>query len=270
MRRSDEAQDHDPRRRAEPHRAGHRVRLLLRARGLRAEGAGLRDDHGQFESRRRSPPTTTPATNSTSSRSRSRTCSTSTSRSSPKGVIVQFGGQTPLNLADGLREAGVPIIGTQPESIELAEDRKLFAAMLDKLGIRQTPSGTAVSEDEAVADRAAHRLSGARAAVVRARRPRRWRSSTTTRNCAATCATRESKSRPERPVLVDRFLEDATEVDVDCIADGETAVIGAIMEHIEQAGIHSGDSACVIPPFSLSARRAGRDHARRPKRWRAS
>ncbi|MEO8044122.1 MAG: carbamoyl-phosphate synthase large subunit [Spartobacteria bacterium] len=167
----------------------------------------------------------------------------------PDGVIVQFGGQTPLNLAAGLKAAGVPIIGTQPESIELAEDRKLFAEMLDRLGLRQTPSGSAVSEDEAVA--IAERIGypvlvrpsfvlGGRAMelVYHAEDLRRYMRSAI-------------EVSPERPVLVDRFLEDAIEVDVDCIADGEIAVVGAIMEHIEEAGIHSGDSACVIPTFSL-------------------
>jgi carbamoylphosphate synthase large subunit/REP element-mobilizing transposase RayT len=167
----------------------------------------------------------------------------------PEGVIVQFGGQTPLNLAEGLKAAGVPIIGTQPESIEMAEDRKLFAAMLDKLGLRQTPSGSAVSADEAVA--IAERIGypvlvrpsfvlGGRAMELVYNRDdlRRYMQSAI-------------EVSSDRPVLVDRFLEDAIEVDVDCIADGETSVIGAIMEHIEQAGIHSGDSACVIPTFSL-------------------
>ncbi|MEY2564619.1 MAG: carbamoyl-phosphate synthase large subunit [Verrucomicrobiota bacterium] len=168
----------------------------------------------------------------------------------PEGVIVQFGGQTPLNLAAGLKAAGVPIIGTQPESIEMAEDRKLFAAMLDKLGLRQTPSGSAVSAEEAIS--IAERIGfpilvrpsfvlGGRAMelVYHVDDLRRYM-----RNAI--------EVSPDRPVLVDRFLEDAIEVDVDCIADGETSVIGAIMEHIEQAGIHSGDSACVIPTFSLS------------------
>jgi carbamoyl-phosphate synthase large subunit len=169
----------------------------------------------------------------------------------PDGVIVQFGGQTPLNLAEGLKAAGAPIIGTQPESIEVAEDRKLFAAMLDKLGLRQTPSGSAVSADEAIA--IAERIGypvlvrpsfvlGGRAMelVYNADDLRRYMQSAI-------------EVSPDRPVLVDRFLEDAIEVDVDCIADGEIAVIGAVMEHIEQAGIHSGDSACVIPTFSLPA-----------------
>ncbi|MDQ3116555.1 MAG: carbamoyl-phosphate synthase large subunit, partial [Verrucomicrobiota bacterium] len=170
----------------------------------------------------------------------------------PDGVIVQFGGQTPLNLAAGLKAAGVPIIGTQPESIELAENRQLFAEMLDRLGLRQTPSGSATSEDEAVA--IAERIGypvlvrpsfvlGGRAMelVYHAEDLRRYMRSAI-------------EVSPERPVLVDRFLEDAIEVDVDCIADGDTAVVGAIMEHIEEAGIHSGDSACVIPTFSLSPR----------------
>ena len=163
----------------------------------------------------------------------------------PEGVIVQFGGQTPLNLADGLKAAGVPIIGTQPESIEMAEDRKLFAAMLDKLGLRQTPSGSAVSAEEAIAIAREDRLSGAGAAVVCARRPRDG--ARLQREDLRRYMQNAIEVSPDRPVLVDRFLEDAIEVDVDCIADGEISVIGAIMEHIEQAGIHSGDSACVIP-----------------------
>jgi len=167
----------------------------------------------------------------------------------PEGVFVQFGVQTPLNLADGLKAAGVPILGTQPESIETAEDRQLFAAMLDKLGLRQTPSGSAINTDEAVAIakkigypvlvRPSFVLGGrAMELVYNEEDLRRYMTSAI-------------EVTPDRPVLVDRFLEDAIEVDVDCISDGETTVIGAIMEHIEEAGIHSGDSACVIPTFSL-------------------
>ena len=168
----------------------------------------------------------------------------------PEGVFVQFGGQTPLNLASGLRAAGVPILGTQPESIEIAEDRQLFATMLDKLGLRQTPNGSAVSSEEAVAIaqkigypvlvRPSFVLGGRAMELV-------YNEGDLTRYM-----TSASEVTPDRPVLIDRFLEDAIEVDVDCISDGETTVIGAIMEHIEEAGIHSGDSACVIPTFSLS------------------
>jgi carbamoyl-phosphate synthase large subunit len=168
----------------------------------------------------------------------------------PEGVVVQFGGQTPLNLADGLKAAGVPILGTQPESIETAEDRQLFAAMLDKLGLRQTPSGSATNTEDAVAIaskigypvlvRPSFVLGGrAMELVYNEQDLRRYMASAI-------------EVTPDRPVLVDRFLEDAIEVDVDCISDGETTVLGAIMEHIEEAGIHSGDSACVIPTFSLS------------------
>jgi carbamoyl-phosphate synthase large subunit len=166
------------------------------------------------------------------------------------GVIVQFGGQTPLNLAAGLQAAGVPIIGTSPQSIEVAEDRKLFAAMLDKLGIRQTPGGTATDEEEAVAvaARIGYPVLVRPSFVLGGRAMELVHNEADLRRYIRTAV----EASPERPVLVDHFLEDATEVDVDCIADGETAVIGAIMEHIEQAGIHSGDSACVIPSFSLS------------------
>jgi carbamoyl-phosphate synthase large subunit len=167
----------------------------------------------------------------------------------PEGVIVQFGGQTPLNLAERLKAAGVPIIGTQPESIEMAEDRKLFAAMLDKLGLRQTPSGSAVSADEAItiADRIGYPVLVRPSFVLGGRAMELVYNGEDLRRYMQSAI----EVSPDRPVLVDRFLEDAIEVDVDCIADGETSVIGAIMEHIEQAGIHSGDSACVIPTFSL-------------------
>ncbi|PYK55189.1 MAG: carbamoyl phosphate synthase large subunit [Verrucomicrobia bacterium] len=168
----------------------------------------------------------------------------------PEGVFVQFGGQTPLNLASGLKAAGVPILGTEPESIETAEDRQLFATMLDKLGLRQTPNGSATSTEDAVAIarkigypvlvRPSFVLGGrAMELVYNEEDLRRYMASAI-------------EVTPDRPVLIDRFLEDAIEVDVDCISDGETTVIGAIMEHIEEAGIHSGDSACVIPTFSLS------------------
>ena len=175
-------------------------------------------------------------------------------RVQPDGIIVQFGGQTPLNLAAGLEKAlegtKTKIIGTSVASIERAEDRKLFQQMLNKLGLNQPPNGTATNEDEAVAA-AAHVgypvlvrpsfvLGGRAMQIVYSDDELRYYM----RNAVA--------ASPERPVLVDRFLDDATEVDVDCIADGEIAVIGAIMEHIEQAGVHSGDSACVIPAPTLS------------------
>jgi carbamoyl-phosphate synthase large subunit len=168
----------------------------------------------------------------------------------PDGVIVQFGGQTPLNLAAGLKAAGVPIIGTSVESIERAEDRKLFQQMLIKLQLNQPPNGTATNEDEAVS------------AAAKVGYPVLVRPSFVLGGRAMQIVYSDDELRhymryavaasPERPVLVDRFLDDATEVDVDCIADGEIAVIGAIMEHIEQAGVHSGDSACVIPAPTLS------------------
>jgi len=168
----------------------------------------------------------------------------------PWGVIVQFGGQTPLNLASGLEAACVPIIGTSPRSIEIAEDRKLFSAMLDKLGLLQTPSGTAVNESEAlaVATRIGYPVLVRPSFVLGGRAMEIVYNSEDLRRYIRNAV----EASPERPILVDRFLEEAAEVDVDCIADGHTAVIGAIMEHIEQAGIHSGDSACVIPAFSLS------------------
>jgi len=167
------------------------------------------------------------------------------------GVIVQFGGQTPLNLAKGLEENGVRIIGTSPKSIELAEDRKYFAALLDELGLDQAPSGTATSLEEAleITKRIGYPSLVRPSFVLGGRAMQIVYSDAELTHYMQNAV----EATPDRPVLVDRFLEDATEVDVDCISDGETTVIGAIMEHIEEAGIHSGDSACVIPPFSLSA-----------------
>ena len=168
----------------------------------------------------------------------------------PFGVIVQFGGQTPLNLAADLERHGVPIIGTSPKSIEQAEDRKFFSALLDKLNLKQAEAGTATNEEEAIviANRITYPV------LVRPSFVLGGRGMMIVYNDAELSRyMREAViASPERPVLVDRFLDNATEVDVDCISDGETSVVGAIMEHIEQAGIHSGDSACVIPSFSLS------------------
>lgn len=168
----------------------------------------------------------------------------------PDGVIVQFGGQTPLNLAADLERHGVPIIGTSPKSIELAEDRKHFSALLDKIGLKQAEAGTAISEDEAVAiaDRIGYPVLVRPSFVLGGRGMMIVYNDDELRRYIRNAA----DVSPDRPILVDRFLENATEVDVDCISDGETSVVGAIMEHIEQAGIHSGDSACVIPAFSLS------------------
>jgi len=168
----------------------------------------------------------------------------------PDGVIVQFGGQTPLNLALPLKQAGVPIIGTDPENIDLAEDRKLFGRVLDELGIPAAPYGTATSVEEALA--VARRLGF----------PVLVRPSYVLGGRAMTIAYEEETVRrymqeaalfsPDRPVLIDRFLEDAIEIDVDAVSDGDDVLIGGIMEHIEEAGIHSGDSSCVLPPQSLS------------------
>ena len=166
------------------------------------------------------------------------------------GIIVQFGGQTPLNLAADLESSGCNVIGTSPRSIELAEDRKFFSALLDKLGLQQAPAGTAVSSEEAVeiAGRIGYPVLVRPSFVLGGRAMMIVYNDKDLEHYMKTAV----DASPERPVLIDRFLEDATEVDVDCISDGETTVVGAIMEHIEQAGIHSGDSACVIPAFSIS------------------
>jgi carbamoyl-phosphate synthase large subunit len=174
------------------------------------------------------------------------------------GAIAQFGGQTPLNLALGLQKNGVNIIGTSPQSIEVAEDRKLFAAMLNKLRIPQPPNGIATNEAEALA---AAKILGypvlVRPSFVLGGRAMQIVYSDGELQHYMRFAVEAS---PERPVLVDKFLEDATEVDVDCIADvgmfsnpnEGTIVIGAMLEHIEFAGVHSGDAAMVLPPHTLS------------------
>jgi carbamoyl-phosphate synthase large subunit len=168
------------------------------------------------------------------------------------GAIVQFGGQTPLNLAAALQANGVNIIGTQPQSIEVAEDRKHFAALLQRLGLNQSPNGTATDEAEAVkvARSIGYPVLVRPSFVLGGRAMEIVYDEEDLRRYIRTAV----EASPERPVLVDRFLDDAIEVDVDCISDGEIAVIGAVMQHIEEAGIHSGDSACVIPAFSLSAK----------------
>jgi carbamoyl-phosphate synthase large subunit len=171
-------------------------------------------------------------------------------REQPEGVIVQFGGQTPLNLALGLAKAGVRILGTSPEAVDIAEDREKFRRLLDELGLRQTPSGSAMTLEEA---------------------------RTTARTIGYPCLIRPSyvlggrameivyddeqlkpfaqaafEASPGFPVLIDKFLEDAIEVDVDVVGDGTAYVVGGILEHIEEAGVHSGDSAMVLPPHTLS------------------
>jgi carbamoyl-phosphate synthase large subunit len=168
----------------------------------------------------------------------------------PEGVVVQFGGQTPLRLSVPLHEAGIKILGTSPDATDVAEDRKRFSALLRELDIRQPESGTAVSLDEAkqvaarigypVLVRPSYVLGGrAMAIVYDASRLEEY--------------VREAvKASPEHPILIDRFLEDAFEVDVDALGDGERVVIGGILQHIEEAGIHSGDSAMVLPTYKIA------------------
>ena len=168
----------------------------------------------------------------------------------PKGVIVQYGGQTPLKLARALEEAGVPIIGTSPDAIDRAEDRERFAQMIQKLGLLQPNNSLVKSFEEGVIEaakvgyplvvRPSYVLGGRAMEIVynEEELKRYLRDAVQASNDA--------------PVLLDRFLDDAIEVDVDCVSDGKNVVIGGIMQHIEQAGVHSGDSACSIPPYSLS------------------
>ena len=170
-------------------------------------------------------------------------------REQPLGVIVQFGGQTPLKLAVPLERAGVRILGTTPDAIDRAEDRGRFAAILHRLGLAQPPNGTARSFDEAarvasnlgypILVRPSYVLGGRAMEIVY------------DEEGLARYVSEAVRVSPDHPILVDKFLEDALEIDVDAIADGERVVIGGVMEHIEKAGIHSGDSACALPPYSL-------------------
>jgi carbamoyl-phosphate synthase large subunit len=235
-----------PRQRPQPHRPGHRVRLLLRAR---------RDDRPRVRARRgddqlqprdglhrlrhlRSPVLRAADPRGRPRRHRDR---------APEGVVVQFGGQTPLKLAHGLQEAGVPILGTTVDNIDLAEDRGRFGALLERLGYQAPPYATAHSVDEALERprrsgfpllvRPSYVLGGRAMEIVYSREG------------LADYLTRHA--RDGRAIYLDRFLENAIEVDVDALCDGEDVWIGGIMQHVEEAGIHSGDSACVLPPHSL-------------------
>jgi carbamoyl-phosphate synthase large subunit len=170
-------------------------------------------------------------------------------RENPDGVMVQFGGQTPLNLALSLKDAGVNIIGTAPESIDIAEDRDKFKTLLKKLNLTQPENGIAISFEEArniagvigypVVVRPSYVLGGRAMEIVY------------TEVDLESFMEKAKDASPERPILIDKFLEDAIEIDVDAVADGERCVVAGIMEHIEEAGIHSGDSACTLPPYSL-------------------
>ncbi|MBM4332678.1 MAG: carbamoyl-phosphate synthase large subunit [Deltaproteobacteria bacterium] len=171
-------------------------------------------------------------------------------KENPEGVIVQFGGQTPLNLAVPLEKAGVRIMGTSPDSIDRAEDRQRFKDLIGKLGLVQPQNGTATSfkEARAVAREVGYPLVVRPSYVLGGRAMEIVYDEETLERYMRDAV----KASPEHPILIDKFLEEAIEVDVDAISDGERVVIGGIMEHIEEAGIHSGDSACVLPPYTLS------------------
>ncbi|NNG48009.1 MAG: carbamoyl-phosphate synthase large subunit [Deltaproteobacteria bacterium] len=168
----------------------------------------------------------------------------------PAGVIVQFGGQTPLKLAVPLQKEGVPIIGTSPDSIDRAEDRERFKDLLDLLKLRQPPNGIGRSAEEAetIASRIGYPVLLRPSYVLGGRAMEIVHDAEGLRQYL----TQAVQASEEKPVLIDKFLEDAIEIDVDAIADGETVVIGGVMEHIEEAGVHSGDSACSLPPHSIS------------------
>ena len=170
-------------------------------------------------------------------------------REQPRGVIVQFGGQTPLKLVVPLERAGVPILGTPPDAIDRAEDRRRFSDLLDRLGLAQAPGSTARSYEEAsriantigypVLVRPSYVLGGRAMQIVYDEAD------------LQSYMKEAVRVSPEHPILVDKFLEDALEIDVDAIADGRRVVVGGVMEHVEKAGVHSGDSACALPPYSL-------------------
>ena len=178
-------------------------------------------------------------------------------RMQPRGLIVQFGGQTPLNLAKALEAAGAPIIGTCVDSIDIAEDRERFQALVQRLGLLQPANGIALDPQQAlhVARRIGYPV------LVRPSYVLGGRAMQIVYDEAALSRYMERaiEASPGKPVLIDKFLESAIEVDVDCLSDGSRTLIGGVMQHIEEAGVHSGDSACVIPPHSLSAR-DGRRH----------
>ena len=168
----------------------------------------------------------------------------------PEGVIVQYGGQTPLKLAVALEQAGVPVIGTSPDAIDRAEDRERFQALLNKLGLLQPDNGISRSceEAEVIAERIGYPVVVRPSYVLGGRAMEIVYDVERLRNYMKFAV----QASPEHPILIDKFLQDAIEVDVDAIADGVDVVIGGIMQHIEEAGIHSGDSACALPPISLS------------------
>ncbi|MBN1319219.1 MAG: carbamoyl-phosphate synthase large subunit [Thermoleophilia bacterium] len=167
----------------------------------------------------------------------------------PKGVVVQFGGQTPLKIAERLAAAGVPIMGTSQDAIDLAEDRERFGEVLRRLGLKAPPFGTVRNLDEAltVAERIGYPVLVRPSYVLGGRAMEIVYDEETLRGYLDTAV----RASPKHPVLIDRFLEHATEIDVDALCDGNDVYIGAVMQHVEQAGVHSGDSACVIPPVSV-------------------
>ena len=169
----------------------------------------------------------------------------------PDGVIVQFGGQTPLNLAVPLAEAGVKIVGTPPDAIDRAEDRKRFQQFLQKLNLKQPDNDTVYTLEEALAaaDQIGYPVVIRPSYVLGGRDMRIAYNDDGIRDFMKAIG----GTVQDHPILIDKFLKDAIEIDVDAISDGKTTVIGGIMEHIEEAGIHSGDSACVLPPHTLSA-----------------
>ena len=235
-----EAADRHPRLRPEPHRPGDRVRLLLRARGQSFRALGYEAVMVNCN------PETVSTDYDTSDRLYFEPLGLEEvlavcERERPDGVAIQFGGQTPLKLARGLEAAGYPIIGTPFDAVDLAEDRERFGALLDRLGIRCPEWGIARTTAEArtIAERIGFPVLIRPSYVLGGRAMR-------------VCYSPDDLGAIESPVLIDRFIESALEIDVDAVSDGTETYVGAVMQHVEEAGVHSGDSACVLPAPSLS------------------
>ena len=183
------------------------------------------------------------------------------SRGELVGVIVQFGGQTPLKLAQALEDAGIPILGTSPDAIDLAEDRERFAGLVERLGLKQPANGIARSREEAllVAERIGYPVLTRPSYVLGGRAMEIVDGPDQLEDYIVTAVQVSGDS----PVLIDQYLRDAIEVDVDAISDGKDVCIAGVMQHIEEAGVHSGDSACSLPPYSLEPAPAPAARSRR-------
>jgi carbamoyl-phosphate synthase large subunit len=267
--RREQAQGRHPRRRPEPHRAGDRVRLLLRARRAWRSASSASRPSWSTATRRPSRPTTTRRDRLYFEPLTLEDVLAICDEEKPEGVIVQFGGQTPLKLAVPLEKRGVKLLGTSADAIDRAEDRGRFDELLTKLALKRPRSGIARTARRRrhrdrraigypVLVRPSYVLGGRAMMIAYARGARGF----------VERAFEAARDAGTQTILVDEFLKDAIEVDVDCVADGKRCVIGGVMQHIEEAGVHSGDSSSVLPPHSLPRDRALASRSRRAcSRW---